>query len=175
VTRDYSVVAECWARLGHGGEDARNTRSFSLSPEARLERAGNKFILRVEGIKVAANALPRAGSSGMRALEVRVRVVRRSGQRGGEGRSRGQGRVGVLGSLRDGDRNVVRSNSWYRWLGVTFLVGNFGARWCSGPFDLGRKLSASGVDRIWTGGCGSGRRYGVASFPSSLGAPVSYT
>ena len=170
MIRDYGAVAERRARLGDSGEDARNAQS--LSPDARLERTRNQFILSVEGIKVAADALPRAGGSRMRALEVRVRVVRRSGQGGGEGRSRRQGRVGVVGSL--GDRSVVRG-SRYRWLGVSFLVGIVGARRCPGPFDLGRNLTASGVDRIWTGGCGSGRRDRIPPFPRTLGAPASYT
>jgi hypothetical protein len=104
----------------------------------------------------------------MRALEVRVRVVRRSSQGRGKGRSRRQGRIGVIGNL--GDWSIR-----YRWPGVNFPVGNVGARRCPGPFNLGRNLTASGIDRIWTRDCGFGRRDGVAPFPSTLGAPVGYT
>jgi hypothetical protein len=120
ATRDYSVVAERRAWLGYGSHDA----GHAFPDDARLGRLeGTRDMLLlhdVQGIaasssrslavilKVTAEALAGAGRGRIRALEVRVRVVRRSGQRGRESGRYGCGRAGAIEeAARYGGRGLV--------------------------------------------------------------------
>lgn len=129
-------------------------------------------------IKVAAEALSGAGRGRIRALKVRVRVVRRSGQRGRQSRRYRCGRAGpiearcgdgrfrivvvVVGLRGRGDTahngccSCCRSRCWgreRRWwkIGmrvVAFLVAMFGACWRPGFFRPGRGRALSGIGRV---------------------------
>lgn len=94
-SRDHGLIAERWAWLGHGGRNAGNALpgdlcSLERAPDVRLlncsSGAGKCIAALCAAVKVAAEALSRAGGFRIRALKVGVRVVRRSGQRRGESR-----------------------------------------------------------------------------------------
>jgi len=163
VPRDHSVVAERGAWLDHSGCDAGN----AFPRDVNLEGAREMLILGQEytaalyaAIKVAAEALSRAGGGRIRTLEVGVRVVRRSGQGRGESRSdwvRRRAGPPVSGSFFRDRSAVIRGGSprrrrrhrhrrcRRRGVDVSFLDGVFCARRCLDFFRLGGVLAASRV------------------------------
>jgi hypothetical protein len=135
-------------------------------------------------IKVAAEALSRAGGGRIRTLKVSVRVVRRSGKCRGESRSDWVRRCAgppVSGSffrdrsvvVRGGGRRGRRCRR--RGVDVSFLDGVFCARRCLDFFKLGGIVAASRVIRVPTSDCGSAGRDGVASFSWAFGEPADHT
>lgn len=131
----------------------------------------------IAALEVAAEALPGAGGCGIRALEVRIRVVRRSSQRGGERRCDGSSRARPIyggGSgrfccccFRGQSVIVLRARSCYR---------KIGARRRPGLFVFGGPIFTwSCIGRVPTGNRGSAGRNRIGPFPMALVIPASYT
>lgn len=190
VPRDHGVIAECWTCLDNGGRSAGNAFPHDVCLEGArdlLLLGGKKGIaaLHAATVEVAAEALSRARGFRIRALEVGVRVIRRSSQRGCERRSarhsnfrnwrvvfvvrRGRRRRRDRGRLSGSRRRLIVVD-------ITSLDGNFCARRRHDVFDLGaRSPAARRVDRVSASPRGSAGRDGVATFSRTFGHPAGHT
>src|SRR6267142_6568483 len=194
VPRDHGVIAECWTWLDNGGRSAGNAfpRDVSLEGAWNLVLLGGKegiAALHAAIVEVAAEAVSRARGCRIRALEVGVRVIRRSSQRGCESRSGWHSSFRnwrVVFAVRRGRRRrcdrgrLCGSGSSRRRrlvvVDITFLDGNFCARRCHDVFDLGARIpAATRVDRVSASPRGPAGRDGVATFSRTFGHPAGHT
>jgi hypothetical protein len=119
-------------------------------------------------VKGAAEALPGARAGRIRTLEIRVRVVRRPGQRGSESRSDWHWWIWDLSFRR------VLCWAGRRVFGVLDPVQTFHARRRPNLFRLGGIFTTSGIDRVATGPCRFAGRDCVTPLPRRLQGPAKH-